>query len=94
MIKPKTLVKHELIGLLCEVVECKNKSAVGLKGKVVDETKNILTIETEKGEKKLIKKDCKFMFTLPTKKKVLVDGELLVGRPEIRTKKKLKKKRV
>ena len=94
MIKASNLLKHELIGLECEIKESSNTSQVGLKGKVVDETRNLLTIETKDGEKKVEKKNIKIMFKLPTEEKVVVDGELLIGRPEIRTKRALPKKRV
>ncbi len=93
MITPTNLIWHELIGLQVEVVENKNKRIVGLSGKIIDETKNTITINTKKGEKKIIKKDSKFKITID-KKKVFVDGSLIVGRPEKRTKKKISKKRV
>ncbi|MCD6576347.1 MAG: ribonuclease P protein component 1 [Nanoarchaeota archaeon] len=93
MITPKNLIKHELIGLEAEVVKSKNKSLIGLKGKIVDETKNMLTIETKKGEKKIIKKECTLRIKL-NKEIVEVDGALLVGRPEKRIKKTIPKKRV
>jgi ribonuclease P protein subunit POP4 len=93
MITPKNLLKHELIGLEVEVVESKNKSLVGLRGKVVDETRNMLTIETKKGDKKVIKSECTFVFHLPNAL-VEVDGSLLVGSPEKRIKKSVPKKRV
>ncbi|MBI5880863.1 ribonuclease P protein subunit [archaeon] len=40
-------------------------------------------------EKTVIKENCVFVFTLPNKQKVEVDGKLLVSRPEDRIKKKL-----
>ena len=49
---------------------------------------------TKKGEKKLIKKECTFELALPNEKTVQVKGELLVGRPELRTKMSPLKKRV
>ncbi|HDQ59643.1 MAG TPA: ribonuclease P protein component 1 [Candidatus Woesearchaeota archaeon] len=94
MITEKNILKHELIGLQCEVKESRNKSQVGMKGKVVDETRNTLTIETEKGEKQIEKKNARFIFKIQGEKKVAVDGELLIGRPEARTKCAHPKKRV
>ncbi len=49
-----------LIGNTIRVVEAKNKKLIGMKGRVIDETKNLIVIETEKGIKKLIKKQIKF----------------------------------
>ena len=63
----------------------------GLNGVVVDESRQTLTIKTSKGEKKIPKDICVFVFKLPDGKKVKVDGELLVSRPEDRVKKKFKK---
>lgn len=94
MIKPENLLKHELIGLECEIKDSKNKSQIGLKGKVINETKNTLQIKTKDGNKKIEKATSKFTFKIPSGKKVTVDGSLLVGKPEIRVKKRLPKKRV
>ncbi len=93
MITPKNVLRHELIGLKVEITKSKNKSLVGLKGKIVDETQNMLVIKTEKGEKKVIKKGCTFKIHIP-KKVVEVEGLLLVGKPEKRIKKTFRKKRV
>ena len=41
----KDVVKLELIGLHIEVVKAKNSSLIGLKGKIIDETKNTITIK-------------------------------------------------
>jgi ribonuclease P protein subunit POP4 len=89
MITEKNLVRHELIGLEVEIRKSTNKSQIEIKGRVVDETYNMLVIETEKGEKKVEKKSCVFVFKLPNGKKVEVEGWVLVGRPEDRIKKKL-----
>jgi ribonuclease P protein subunit POP4 len=88
MITEKNLVRHELIGLEVEIKKSTNKYQEGIKGRVVDETYNMLVIETPKGEKKIEKKSCIFIFKLPSGKRVEVDGKLLVGRPENRIKKK------
>jgi ribonuclease P protein subunit POP4 len=89
MITEKNLVRHELIGLEVEVKKSTNKSQIGIKGRVVDETYNMLIIETKKGEKMVEKKSCVFVFKLPDGEKVEVEGWVLVGRPEDRIKKKL-----
>ena len=91
MITPANLVRHELIGLEVKVVESTNPSQQGLSGKVVDESRNILTIETRKGVKNLPKQDCVFSFHIPSGEWVRVDGKLLLARPEDRPKKKLRK---
>lgn len=91
MVTPKDLVLHELIGLEVRVVKSKNKQLEGLSGTVIDETRNMLKIETGKGEKSLAKQDCVFSFHLPSGEWVRVRGSLLVSRPEDRIKKKFRK---
>lgn len=91
MISTKNIVRHELIGLDVEIVNSFNKFHIGIKGLVVDETKNLLTIETEKGIKKIQKKGTSFIFTIPNGKKVKVDGSIIAKRPEERVKLKVKK---
>lgn len=101
MITPQNLVRHELVGLEVEIEKSKNKNLEELKGIVVDETRQIITVRTEKkdgrqgrfrSETKKIPKDlCVFVFTLPDMRKVRVEGNLLVSRPEDRIKKKFKK---
>jgi ribonuclease P protein subunit POP4 len=92
MITKQNLVRNELIGLSVQIVDSKNKTLIGLKGKIIDERKNILLIRSKDVEKKVIKDTSTFMFTLPSKKKVKIKGELLIGAPWDRLKKKLKVK--
>ncbi len=91
MITPKNIIHHELIGLEVEVIEAKTKTQKGIKGLVVNETKHMLWIETQKSVKKIPKKDSKLLFTLPDGKKVVVDGNVLIARPEERIKIKPKR---
>ena len=103
-ITPHNLVRHELIGLAVRIVESTDKGQKNLRRRVVDETYNTLKIETTGGkagktrkvgkqtkEKTVIKQNNVFIFTLPNKVKVQVDGKLLVARPEDRIKKKFPK---
>jgi ribonuclease P protein subunit POP4 len=88
-ITPQNLVRHELIDLPVKIAKSTDPSQKGLKGRVIDETYNTLKIEI-KGEKEktIPKENCIFIFTLPNKVKVQVDGKLLISRPEDRIKKK------
>ncbi|MBD3155058.1 MAG: ribonuclease P protein subunit [Candidatus Aenigmarchaeota archaeon] len=88
---PKNLVRHELIGLEVEIKESANPSQIGIKGKVMDETYSTLKIEVDKGEKIIVKENTVFIFTIPDGTKVQVDGNMIIGRPEDRIKKKLPK---
>jgi ribonuclease P protein subunit POP4 len=84
--KPQEVIRHELIGLEVEVHDAGNKSLIGIKGKVVDETKNMLEIQTKHGTKSIIKDQAILDFIIEGKK-VRVDGKILTKRPEERTKK-------
>ena len=101
-ITPQNIVRHELIGLKVKIAKSTDKTQKGLQGIVVDETYNMLKIETKEGTKKgkegkkvkektVAKQNNVFIFTLPNKVKVQVDGKLLVSRPEDRIKKKFAK---
>jgi len=91
MISSRNLIRHELIDLKVEVAKSSNRFHVGIKGLVVDETKNLLIIETEKGIKKIQKKGTSFIFTIPNGKKVKVNGTIIAKRPEERIKIRVKK---
>ncbi|MBI3190552.1 ribonuclease P protein subunit [archaeon] len=82
----KNILVHELIGLECEVVNARNKSSVGIKGKITDETMKTVAIN----DKMIFKKGTVFRIKVGDKK-VDVDGDFLTSRPEDRIKKKMKK---
>lgn len=87
-ITPQNLVRHELIGLKVSVSESSDPTQRGLSGTVVDESYGMLTIDSAGKEKRVVKSECTFVFTLPDKKKIEVDGKVIVSRPEDRIKKK------
>jgi len=92
MVSPKDLERHELIGLEAEVAASTSQDSVGIRGKVVDESRNTLSIETAGGKTRtLVKEQCTFLFSLPSGERVKVDGKLLVARPEDRVKKRHRK---
>jgi len=99
MITPKNIVQHELIGLEAKIADSANPSTIGIKGRVVDETRNTLILETKKDkkafEKSFVKDQCVFSFRIKNQEGkpawVKVDGKLIVARPEDRIKKKFKK---
>lgn len=77
---------HELIGLRVLVLKSTSKPYMGVRGRVIDETKNTLRIETERGEKVIPKKACVFRFFLG-KEHADIDGREICYRPEDRPKK-------
>lgn len=91
MITGRNLIRHELIGLNVEIVDSNNKFQIGIKGIVVDETKNLLIVETKKDLKRIQKKGTKFIFTIPDGRKFKVNGTRIIARPEDRIKLRVKK---
>ncbi len=83
-----SIVQHEFIGLDVKVVKSSNPHVVGIKGRVVDETRNTLTI-LHKGKKRTVIKDTAvFDFVMPDGTVVEIDGKVIMGRPEDRIKKR------
>jgi len=86
-----SIVQHEFIGLEAKVVKSSNPHIVGIEGKVVDETRNTLTILHD-GERKVIVKDTSvFEFVMPDGTVVEIDGKVIMGRPEDRIKKRTRR---
>jgi len=86
----KEVLRSELIGKNIEILKSTNKSLVGLQGKVLDETKNLLVIESKKQKKVEEKKILKAHVTIKMSykgKTYNIDGKLLVARPWERIKK-------
>jgi len=85
------IVQYEFIGLEAKVVKSTNPSALGISGKVIDETRNTFTI-LQNGQKKVIAKDTAvFNFVLSDGTVVEMDGKTLIGRPENRVKRPLRR---
>jgi len=80
-IDAKNLAYHELIGLAVRVAKSSSTERVGIKGRVVDETKNTLVLDNGKV---LPKTECVFEFDI--NENVLLDGKTIMKRPEDRVK--------
>ena len=79
---------HELIGLEVEIIDHTDSTLRGIKGLVVDETRNTLRVLTISDKEKVVPKHGgKFLFKLPKTISVEVLGDLIIGRPEERLKK-------
>jgi ribonuclease P protein subunit POP4 len=76
-----------LIGLKAEVSSSTNRSSIGLKGIVVDETRNMIVLDDGKKERKIPKSEACFCFELHDSL-IEIDGKLLIGRPEDRIRKR------
>lgn len=78
----ENFLKKEFIGLPVKIVESTDKSLQGIEGEIIDETKNMLIIETDKGVKKVAKEIAKFEINGR-----IVDGKKIKYRPEDRIRK-------
>ena len=61
MITPQNVFRHEFIGLPIEVALSSHAGYEGIKGKVVDETKNTIKIEDDNGNRKIIPKKVEYL---------------------------------
>jgi len=78
--------RRELIGLDVEVLESTCKEYLGIKGRVVDESRNTFTVEQNGREKKVPKECCEFRFVDGSESQV-ISGKEIKFRPEDRIKK-------
>jgi RNase P/RNase MRP subunit p29 len=85
----KNIVLHELIGLDAEVIDCRDRSQIGIKGRVISETKNLLYLRHDSKTNKVVKKISKFKFTNGSDS-FIVNGEEINFRAYERTEKALK----
>jgi len=58
----KNIVLHELVGLDAEVIASDDSAQVGLKGKVIRETKNLLFLDDKHRTRRIVKKVSTFRF--------------------------------
>ncbi len=85
------VVQGEFIGLDAKIAKNTNPSLVKMRGRVVDETRNTFVIIHE-GKQKTVPKDTSiFHFVLQDGTIVEIDGKLLLGRPEDRVKKQIRR---
>lgn len=56
----ETISEYDLIGQKITITQSKNKEIIGLKGKVIMETKNMITVKTDNGKKNIPKDICQF----------------------------------
>jgi ribonuclease P protein subunit POP4 len=91
MITPRNVIRHELVGLAARVVSSSNPAQVGISGMIIDESRNMLVIMTRNGPKRIQKKSARFELRLPDDTRVVVDGSVLVMRPEKRISMRIKR---
>jgi ribonuclease P protein subunit POP4 len=90
--KAVAIVQGELIGLKAKVVKSSNPDYVGISGSVVNETRNTLVIRHENKDKTVVKDQAVFQFTLSDGTVIEVEGTAILGRPEDRVKKQIRRR--
>lgn len=86
------ILQEEFIGLEAKVLESDNPSYVGISGTVIDETRNTLVLLHSNGRKVILKELSVFHFRLPDGTIVKIDGKAIVGRPEDRVKRRIRRR--
>jgi len=84
MISPQNVLRHELIGLDVLVSGAANPTHRGISGRIIDETKNLLVIETSRGLKRIPKMQSRFQLHIPCGGLVEIDGSVMTLAPEKR----------
>jgi ribonuclease P protein subunit POP4 len=85
------LIRYEFIGTEAKVSESKHSGYVGLSGKIIDETRNTFTILKEGKRRTVLKDSSVFHFKFSDGTIVEINGKILVGRPEDRLKKHIRR---
>ena len=92
--KPLSIWSHLstlLCGLKMEVKKSSSSELEGIKGIIEDETTNLIKLRTDKNSVWIPKKDQIFEIVLEDGSIIIIEGRILLGKPENRVKKKLKK---
>jgi ribonuclease P protein subunit POP4 len=85
------IVRYEFIGTQAKVAQSSHRDYVGVSGLVVGETRNTFALKSDGKTKSVIKESAVFDFRFDDGTVVEIDGKLLVGRPEDRLKKNMKR---
>jgi ribonuclease P protein subunit POP4 len=85
------IIRYEFIGTEGKIAQSSHADYVGIQGEVINETKNTFMIMHKGKAKSVIKNSAVFNFKFSDRTIVEIDGKLLVGRPEDRLKKTVKR---
>jgi ribonuclease P protein subunit POP4 len=85
------IIRDEFIGTEGRIARSQHPGYVGISGRVINETKNTFTIFYAGKDRNIVKNSAVFSFKFSDGTIVEIDGKLLVGRPEDRLKKSVKR---
>jgi ribonuclease P protein subunit POP4 len=80
MITLDTISRHEFIGLETKIISSSNPQVIGLNGTIINETKSMFTLNTEKGIKIIPKLTNDWGFLIKDKN-LIVKGAKITKRP-------------
>jgi ribonuclease P protein subunit POP4 len=86
-----TIAQQEFMGLDASVTRSANQDDMHIAGVVVDETRKTFVILQDRKKKRVMKNYTLFQFTFPDDTTVEIDGKVLLGRPEERLKKRIRR---
>jgi ribonuclease P protein subunit POP4 len=85
------IVRWELIGTEARVCKSSHPGNIDISGKIVDETRNTFAVMQDRKRKILVKDASTFQFRFPDRTVVEIEGKILVGKPEDRLKKTIRR---
>jgi ribonuclease P protein subunit POP4 len=85
------VVRCEFIGTQAKIHRSSHPENIGISGRVVDETRNTFSILQKTKCKIVAKQSSVFCFKFSDGTVVEIDGRILVGRPEDRLKKSIRR---
>ena len=80
MITVDTISRHEFIGLETKIINSSNPQVIGLNGTIINETKSMFTLNTEKGMKMIPKLTNDWGFSI-NNQNMIVKGSTITKRP-------------
>jgi ribonuclease P protein subunit POP4 len=85
------IIRDEFVGTQAKITKSKDPNYVDVSGKIVDETRNTFTLLSKGKRKTVVKNLAVFNFGFSDGTVVEINGELLMGRPEDRLKKQIRR---
>jgi ribonuclease P protein subunit POP4 len=85
------IIREEFVGVNSSISESPHSNYLGIRGKVLGETRNTFVIQQKGKSKRVTKDQAVFQFQFTDGTVVEIDGKLLVGKPEDRVKKTVKR---
>ena len=81
----QNILYHEIVGLYANIIESSDSTMRGLTGKIVSETRNTITVESNRGRAVQIAKNVATKIGLELDSGVcFISGSSLIGKPEDR----------